>query len=120
MPTDERNWKVIEGDRFTRVFDADAPRVKTEWSAELTSPEDNQRFRGRRALALPEFCIQAWYFDLVSMSIDGVTWMVGERFDQPVHALDKEGKLVAIVMGMRPESLVAVPCATGATEGSNG
>lgn len=50
-----------------------------------------------------EICVWAspTYLGLVEESIPGCTWMAGEWRD-PIHALDADGRLMAIVMGVMP------------------
>lgn len=45
------------------------------------------------------------YIGLVEESLPGCVWMIGQWYE-PIHALDAEGRLMAIVMGKKPFDLL--------------
>jgi hypothetical protein len=112
------DWRKIEPQsKFVEAFALSEERAPSGWGDELPDSTGSPYLRGRCATANPEFHIQCWYFDLISMSVPDAVWMVPVRFDAPAHVLDKEGKLVAIVMGLRKGSVATTPLAGNEKEG---
>lgn len=108
LPPADEKWRRLPEESFATAFEHDEPRRETLWTYELQARGLSVRTRGRRAIASPGVAIQSCYYDLVARSVADVAWLVGASVHIPIHALDGEGRLVAVVMPMRPDGMPAV------------
>ncbi len=107
-PTEGSRWSRVPDETIATAIKLDTPRLETSWTDALKSTVGNTREFGRRALAAPAAVVQERYFAIVADSLPGGTWSCGLTQETPFLAHDVEGRLMAVVMPMKSDSVEEV------------
>lgn len=95
-PTDEQEWRRIPDEKMVEGL---KPKTKRQ----VTTLGDVQKTNGgtlfRRTKTIPPVSLSDAYCRLLEVAV--TSWLVAKKDVDPVHGLDAEGRLVAIIMPMR-------------------
>jgi hypothetical protein len=104
---DGPSFRVLPDGEMVKAFAMKKKRRPSEWSA--VYPTKRGYTRGRVACEDSGIGIDQRYYALVADTLgEGHTWHIGKPFD-PMHITDREGRLMAVVMPMKPDDLILTP-----------
>lgn len=105
MPSDDKTWRLLKAEDVEKAVAPKKARRPTSWSEDVRSTASGF-MHGRIATEDPNIGVQQRYHTLINDSLGEATWLIGGAHE-PMHVTDREGRLMAVVMPMKTDLLVA-------------